>query len=54
MKALIVIFTCIEILKTFSLLPSFSTYLFQGKDLIKKNVVMSGGFAAGFLLGMAM
>ena len=40
----------------FCLSPSFFFFLslFQGKDLIKKNVVMSGGFAAGFLLGMAM
>lgn len=34
--------------------PAIQGTLNKGKDLVKKNVMISSGFAAGFLLGMAM
>ncbi|XP_041482967.1 FUN14 domain-containing protein 1-like [Lytechinus variegatus] len=34
--------------------PAFQGAFNKGKDLVKKNVMISSGFAAGFLLGMAM
>ncbi|PIK35918.1 putative FUN14 domain-containing protein 1 [Apostichopus japonicus] len=35
-------------------LPQVSGLFHQAKDLIKKNVILSGSFGAGFLLGVAM
>lgn len=35
-------------------LPQVSGLVYQAKDLIKKNVILSSSFGAGFLLGVAM
>ncbi|XP_071501311.1 FUN14 domain-containing protein 1-like [Diadema antillarum] len=34
--------------------PAIQDAFSRGQDLVKKNVMISSGFAAGFLLGMAM
>lgn len=34
--------------------PAIQGAVNKGKDLVKKNVIISSGFGAGFLLGMAM